>query len=132
LPCDLEALLVRACWGIGCHGNNTPGANLDLQTPGVQARLVDVPATHLHILPESDTYYCDPSELLVDAENPDESLMLTKVIGTHSCGAAMPIKPDTISSDEIVCLRQWIWRLAGKEAPTDDWPAAGGNGGGGS
>ncbi len=116
LPCDLWNVFKKACIGIGCHGSNTPGAYLDMEAPGLVARLLNVPATHEHILDGSQGN-CDPGELLVNVEMPEESLMLTKVLGTHSCGTIMPIPPRTMSSGEIACYREWIYRIAGKEPP---------------
>jgi hypothetical protein len=109
-------VLTVSCSAFGCHSANTPAANLDLESPGVQARLINVPATHMHILDGSQAN-CKPGELLVDVATPEAGVMLTKVIGTQSCGGIMPIVPRTMTTDEIACYRQWIYRLAGKEAP---------------
>jgi hypothetical protein len=113
LPCDLWRTFELACNSFGCHSANTPAANLDLESPGVKARLVNVPATHLHILDGSQAN-CDPSELLVDVANPEQSLMLTKVLGTQSCGGLMPVLPRLFSSSDIACYTEWIYRLTGK------------------
>ena len=85
-----------------------------MQSPGVADRLVNVPATHLDI-PDGSEMNCDPSELLIDADNPDDSLIFTKVNGRYSCGIIMPIPPRTITPSESACLRAWVFQLAGKE-----------------
>jgi hypothetical protein len=89
-----------------------PAASLDLESPGLRERLVEVPASHGDIL-DGTAGLCDPSELLVDSRNPIRSLMLTKELGGHSCGGVMPVAPRTITPAELGCLQQWVFRLAG-------------------
>src|SRR5262245_60645967 len=43
VSCDITTLMTKSCWGIGCHGSMTPAADLDMQSPGVEARLLNVP-----------------------------------------------------------------------------------------
>ena len=47
-----------------------------------------------------------PPELIIDPNNPDESLFLKKLNGTHTCGQIMP--EEGLSADEIECFRKWV------------------------
>ncbi|HVJ14867.1 MAG TPA: hypothetical protein VM686_05480, partial [Polyangiaceae bacterium] len=98
VSCDINALLQKSCWGIGCHGMTQPAAELDMQTAGVEARLLNIPASHLHILPETDTANCTPGELRIDGNNPENSVLLKKLYGTQSCGGDMPVAPRTVNA----------------------------------
>jgi len=144
LPCNLNMLMTQSCWGIGCHGSNTPAAGLDMESPGVEARLLNQPATHRDILNGSQVncgcteammgatppYTCPPStQLLVDGNNPDNSLILKKVNGTHTCGDKMPIPPRAIDASGIACLRAWVFQIAGKDPNSSAPPPMGGSGG---
>lgn len=136
LPCDLDALMTKSCWGIGCHGSNTPAAMLDLETAGVEGRIVDVPASHGDIL-DGTAPNCMAGELRVDTANPENSVILKKVLGTHSCGGKMPVSPRTVTPADVECLRAWVYQLSGKEpgmgtAGTGGMSAGGSGGTGGS
>ncbi len=113
LSCDMRSVLTAQCAAFGCHSAQVPAAFLDLESPNVENRLVNVPATHEHILDGTQTY-CKAGELLVNVAIPEESNMLTKVLGTQSCGGIMPVLPRAMTSADIACYRQWIYRLAGK------------------
>jgi len=147
--CDIEQVLTTSCWGIGCHGSNTPAGGLDTESPGVKERVLNVQAKHTDILDGSQVncgctpsmpmanppYTCTPDgALLVDGNNPDNSLILKKVAGTHSCGSKMPVSPRTIDAKGIDCLRKWVFWLADKDpsAPPMGGSGGGGTGGGGS
>jgi hypothetical protein len=47
---DIVQLMSKSCWGIGCHSAGLPAASLDLESPGLRERLVDVPASHGDII----------------------------------------------------------------------------------
>ena len=104
--------MTQSCWGIGCHGSMTPAAQLDMQSPGVEYRLVDVPAAHTDILDGTEGN-CLPGELRIDSANPENSLILTLLLGTRSCGGKMPVAPRTLTADGYQCLRAWVYNLGG-------------------
>jgi hypothetical protein len=134
LPCDLDMLFTKSCWGIGCHGSMQPAADLDLQTPGVEGRILNIPASHLHITDGSDAM-CVQGELRVDGNNPDNSVILKKINGTQSCGGQMPTPPRTVNDADKACLRAWVFQVAGKDpnaAPTGSGGTGGTGGTGGS
>lgn len=130
LPCDIGALLQNTCWGVGCHGSNTPASSLDMQSAGVETRLVDVPAAHGDIL-DGTAANCLPGELRIDSANPERSVILKKIAGTQSCGGTMPIAPRTLTAEGGECLRVWVYRLAGKD-PGGAGPSGGGGGAAGA
>jgi len=113
--CNIDQVLTKNCGGIGCHGSIAPqAAGLDLQSPGVASRLLDAPASHSDLSSDAEALKCAPGELLVDRTNPDNSLILRKVLGTQSCGMKMPLTFGLPSSD-LDCLREWVFTLAGKD-----------------
>ena len=117
--CDVEAVLRTSCGRVGCHRPDFLVAGLDLYTPGVQARLIDVPATYADItcpnpdggpLPvECVPVECVPGAKLIDLENPDRSVLLKKLAGTQDCGDQMPLPPGMLSDSERTCLEEWLY-----------------------
>lgn len=107
---DAETILAESCGTLGCH-DATPlaQAGLDLVSPGVEARVVDV---------NSIAADC-AAKILVVAGDPDTSYLLDKVIvAAGICGTPMPVG-GTLPSDEVEVLRQWIIDLGepGSGAP---------------
>jgi hypothetical protein len=127
LDCDLPAA-ITFCGGGTCHYDNSEalGSSLALvnretqqMLPGVESRLVNQPASYHNVLnPEA----C-PSEpeLLVDPSDPERSLVLTKLMGTHSCGDEMPKfpypewgatnNPGDQREDFVSCIQAWVTLL---------------------
>lgn len=102
---DVEADLMAArCGGSVCHGAEAPAAGLDLVSPGIAERMIDVPSTQ-----ES----CGGAILLVPGD-PDASLLFEKLLPSPSCGAQMPLAQAAFDDGEIACVREWI---AGMSAP---------------
>ncbi len=99
-----ETILAESCGTAGCH-DATPQAQagLDLISPNVESRVVDVNAVAAD---------CATS-ILVVAGDPDASYLLDKVLNLSGiCGLQMPIV-GTLTPDEIEILRQWIIDLGG-------------------
>lgn len=123
--CDATPIFEEKCAGGLCHSTEDgmpPVGGTDLTSEGVGARVLNAPATYADV---SDMENCpDPPELLIDPENPEQSLLLTKLLGTHSCGEAMPVPnpPSALDDDAIECIRSWIQGVI----------ATGGEGGGGA
>ncbi len=101
-------------------------SDLDLMTTGVEARLIDVDATHGDIFcPNPDggvlkveclPAACTPAKL-VDRTTPANSWMLKKREGTEGeCGDPMPIAPGVLEPAEKACLIEWINALAAATA----------------
>jgi hypothetical protein len=127
--CDYATPLAAACARTACHrppaGTIATAAGLDLQSPGVEARLIDVVATHGDISCTPDggglPVDCIPSTCppagttrLVDRAVPANSWMLKKLNETHNdCGDTMPIAPGMfMTAAEKDCLIAWINAMA--------------------
>jgi hypothetical protein len=108
---DAEMILAESCGTSGCH-DATPQAQagLDLISPNVESRVVDVNAVGLG---------CENS-ILVVAGDPDASYLLDKVLDLPSiCGLEMPLV-GTLTPNEIAVLREWIIDLGGSGAGVPD------------
>ena len=108
---DAEMILAESCGTSGCH-DATPQAQagLDLISPNVESRIVDVNAVGLG---------CENS-ILVVAGDPDASYLLDKVLDLPSiCGLEMPLV-GTLTPNEIAVLREWIIDLGGSGAGVPD------------
>lgn len=93
-------LLADSCGGAGCHGGDNPSTGLDLESPGVRARLVDQPSITC-------------TQPLVDPGNPDNSAIYTKLTDPPPCGSRMPFaRPEMYPEDKEI-LRAWIAGLNG-------------------
>ena len=107
-PCLATAL--KAC--TICHSSQPAlqNAKLDLQSPGMTARLKDQPATHLEVL---DSSTCPTGDKLIDSANPAQSWFLKKLVADFgTCGLAMPVgAPLTMS--ELDCMKEYVNCVAG-------------------
>jgi hypothetical protein len=102
-PC-VTAVFAASCVN-ACH---QPGGGLeeglDLQSPNVAARLVNVAATH----PLSDATMCSPAKL-IDPAMPAASWLLAKINGTQGgCGMPMPFGLPAIADDQKACITAWV------------------------
>lgn len=91
--------VVGKCGSAACHGSSdaAPVAYSDLghSTDDVTTRLVDMPGTGA----------C-ASYKMIDAEHPEDSLMLTKLTDSPPCGQKMPFG-GMISAAERDCILAW-------------------------
>lgn len=108
---DAETILAESCGTTGCHDSSAQAqAGLDLLSPNVESRVVDVNAIGIGC---SD-------EILVVAGDPDASYLLDKILNTPGiCGLPMPIL-GSLSSEEIDTIREWIIDLGGSVEATPD------------
>jgi hypothetical protein len=102
-----EDVFAESCGTTGCHDASPQAqAGLDLISPNVESRVVDVNAIGLGCA----------TEILVVAGDPDSSYLLEKVLNTPGiCGLQMPVVGSLSASDTEV-LRQWIIDLGGSDA----------------
>ena len=98
-------------WHRGCHDASPQAqAGLDLISPNVENRVVDVNAVGLG---------CE-SGMLVVAGDPDGSYLLDKALDVPTiCGLQMPLV-GSLLPDEIQILRQWITDLDGSAGGAPD------------
>lgn len=108
---DAETILAESCGTTGCHDASPQAqAGLDLISPNVESRVVDVNAIGLG---------CE-SAILVVAGDPDGSYLLDKVLNLPTiCGLQMPLV-GSLTPDEIQILRQWIIDLGGSGGGAPD------------
>jgi hypothetical protein len=102
-PTTTEALqaelLAPACGSNGCHGATLPALGLDLVSPGLEARLINVSASG-----------CGEKVLVVPREA-SRSYLLEKVFEHEpSCGERMPIG-SPMAPPAAACLQTWVNRL---------------------
>jgi hypothetical protein len=127
--CDIPTVMKASCWGIGCHGKDLAASMLDMESPGVEMRMVNVPASYGDIL-DGTAANCAPGGLRIDGANPDNSVVLKKLYGDHTCGGKMPVAPRTVTPAQIECIRDWVWILSTGALPTGAYtPGATGGGG---
>jgi len=108
---DAETILAESCGTTGCH-DDSPQARegLDLISPGVESRLVDVPAMGSGCT----------NRILVVAGDPDSSYLMDKISNTPGiCGTQMPVV-GILPADEVEVLQQWIVDLGASSGETPD------------
>ena len=88
-------IFVPKCGSSNCHGGSAPQQGLDLVTAGVATRVVGVSAKEC-------------TATLADPENPESSLLYTKLAPNPSCGAQMPLAQSPLSDVEAACVLKWI------------------------
>jgi hypothetical protein len=96
---DAEAILAESCGTTGCHDDTSQAqAGLDLVSPGVENRVVDVNAIGIGC---SD-------RILVVAGDPNTSYLLDKILNVPGiCGLQMPVV-GTLPPEDIDILEEWI------------------------
>ena len=110
-PKSAEMVLADTCGIPGCHDATMQAqAGLDLVSPGVAGRVVDMNAVGLG---------CE-SDILVVAGDPDGSYLMDKVLNAPGiCGLFMPTV-GVLTAEEEETLRQWIIDLGGSSGGTLD------------
>lgn len=96
------ALLSGTC--LTCHHKDSPLGQLDLQSPGLSARLKDQPAKHAEV---ASPQACPSGDKLIDSATPAASWLLKKVSNQQgSCGTPMP--PQVASQADITCVSDYV------------------------
>jgi len=96
-----SAVFAASCEAKACHNSTDKEYALDLQSPGVVSRLLNVFALEA------------PSFKLVDPIAPDQSFILLKVkLAMPPAGVQMPQTGAKLSAAEIQCLQQWVETVA--------------------
>jgi hypothetical protein len=102
-----STVFVRRCTNIGCHTAKEPASALDLESPGVEARLNNVEAADC------------PGEVIVQPGKPDTSFLIRKLEDEKpTCGTRMPRTDKAMPASEIACIKTWIAGLP-PGGPTD-------------
>jgi len=100
--CDpVPTIFVPSCATSACHTAQTQQANLDLQSPGLPQRLVEKPAS-------------GGPGYLIDSLDPGKSVLYLKVTSSPPFNFQMPLGSPPLSSDEVACIRTWVYAAVGK------------------
>ena len=92
-------ILSPTCGVVGCHNPASPAEGLDLESPGVASRLLDVPEAEMPSL----------GLLLIDSMDPGSSVILTKLqANTVPYGSQMPFGGTPLSPQQVACVAAWI------------------------
>jgi len=104
--CDAEMLLAQTCGtNAVCHDADAPQGGLDLASPGVASRVIDV-------MPG----LCVMSNVYVSSADPTAagSFLLEKLAPGASCGSQMPPPPEApLTPEQITCLTTWVADITG-------------------
>lgn len=109
---DAETIFADSCGKSDCHDDSAPASDLNLLSPGVEARLINVNAIGSGCT----------NKILVVAGDPDSSYLMDKVLDAPGiCFSPMPV-PGTgeLSAEEIEVIRQWIIDLGGSAGGLTD------------
>lgn len=95
--CNGVDVFVTDCSGGVCHHSGCdPARGLDLRSPDVADRLIDVASSC------NGRLYVDPNDI-------DHSFLLEKLQSdTPECGSRMPLVGTTLPAETIQCVRDWI------------------------
>ncbi len=94
--CDpVIVMFPLSCSTGACHSAQSQQGNLDLESPGLPNRLVNKQA------------HGGPG-LLIDPNNPAQSVMLLKVSDNPPFQFQMPLGAAPLTPDEMACLTAWV------------------------
>jgi hypothetical protein len=98
--CDgfADVLAVR-CNGSTCHGDGSSFGTFAASE-----------ADALSVVGLDASVTCSGEGPLIDPDNPRQSVIIQKVLGTASCGSQMPLGVP-LEDEEIDCLEEWIGTL---------------------
>ncbi len=112
--CDVPAMFSARCL-TGCHDVATKQAGLDLESPGLEARVLGARAAGR------------ADYLLVDPEIPEESALYLKLAAVPPFGVRMPQTGAPLDTTERACVLLWVNQLVdagpsdgGTTMPTQD------------
>jgi hypothetical protein len=96
--CNGFPILQQYCSTAGCHGQ--PDAPLgDFASSEEAAR---------DFVGRPGSLACSGQGTVIDPDNPEDSLLVSKVAGDPPCGQPMPPTGDPLSEEEVTCLQEWI------------------------
>ena len=94
--CDpVATIFIPSCTTSTCHSSRAQQGNLDLESPGLPQRLLNLQAS-------------GGPGLIIDTKNPDQSVIYTKVTATPPFKFQMPLGAPPLSADEVTCIQQWV------------------------
>jgi len=99
-PCtEPSGIFAASCALANCHATSMPALGLDLESPGFEQRLIDVPAMG--------------GGTLVVPGDAESSVLYTKLTEMPPFGLRMPSGRPPLSQAQIDCVGDWITGLGG-------------------
>lgn len=95
--CDGFAILAANCATSGCHGQ---GSNIEAFAASEEAARSFIGAP--------GTLACGGQGLVIDTDDPAESLMVRKLAEDAPCGQRMPPFGEALSAADAECIEDWI------------------------
>jgi hypothetical protein len=92
---DIPQFFAATCTASSCHNASDEAQGLDLQSPDVPSRLVNVMAT-------------EGPGLLVDPSAPSASILYLKLTASPPFGAQMPLGQTPLPDAMTACILDWI------------------------
>lgn len=106
-------LIASRCATAGCHAQKGAAVGLDLESPGLVARVSGATA---------QSSACSGKSVL-DRQKPEQSLLYTKLIDPPACGARMPLG-GALAAADIDCMKRFVAHpscgAAASASPDDD------------
>jgi hypothetical protein len=99
--CDGFAILAQYCATSGCHGQ--PGAPLGDFASGPDAARA--------FIGREGSLACTGQGVIIDSDEPSDSLLLAKISGDPPCGQAMPPTGEQLTDAQVACIQEWIGGL---------------------
>ena len=100
-----DIIVAKGCQGASlCHGGPA-GALMMATRSAAYAQLVDQPAMGMGATPP---HCSDSGQTRVVPGDPDNSLLMQKLLGTQTCGGPMPPNPPLLAPAELEQIRMWI------------------------
>jgi hypothetical protein len=106
-----QAVFIPNCTGASCHNAKDKAQGLDLQSPGVGARLVGAAAT-------------EGPGLIIDPSSPSNSVLYKKLTANPPFGARMPLG-SMLDDATVACVLAWITEQASSGGSADPDAGAG-------
>lgn len=97
-------VFAQTCAQAGCHSTADKAQMLDLQSPNVASRLVNVCST-------------EGSGILIDPIHPSKSIVYAKLTATPPSGARMPFGKTPLDDATIACVLAWVSTQTGPGGP---------------
>lgn len=102
-------LIMARCATAGCHTTMDRLGGLDLESPGLGARLIDVRASSMGA--------CSGRTLVTISGATVDGVFFGKLGDTATCGTRMPPGGSRLTAQEIECLKEYMRTLA--STPSD-------------
>jgi hypothetical protein len=90
-----QTLFLTTCATALCHSASSKQQGLDLQSPDLASRLVNVPST-------------EGAGLLIDPSMPSASVLYTKLTDPPPFGVRMPFNLPALDAATVACVLQWV------------------------